>query len=119
METKIIETSNYSYLFVNQTRSDRYGFTHVSTVMRNNYEISEGKARWINRTWEYYRYETSMKNAVYNLIEEQKEALKYRFKVKNNISRITAKRREELEKVYAEDFLINEYSALLEKLAKH
>ena len=75
METKEINTPNYSYLFVNQTRCHRSGFTHVSIVMRNNCEIAEGKAHWVNRTWEYYRYELSMKNAVYNLIEEQKSRL--------------------------------------------
>ena len=118
MELKTINTENYSYTFINQTRSHRYGFTHISTLMRNNYEISEGRAHWCNRTWEYYRYETSMKEAVYNLINARKENLTNKFRLENGLKRVTAKRREELEKIFAEDSLITEYNAIMEQLER-
>ena len=118
MEIRTIKTENYSYTFVNQTRSDRYGFTHVSTIMLNDNEIGEGRQRWVNRTWEYFRYQTSMQNAIENLIDDRKDVITRRFKYENGVSRLTAKRREELEKLFAEDFLIKEYNSVLKQLER-
>ena len=106
------------YQFVNWSTSDRYGFTHHTTLFKNNYEISSGKARWCNRTWEAYTYQTSMMNAVYNLIKIIKDRIKYDYMKNMGYTKLTAKRKEELEEFYNQDAEIVEYTKLYDELNK-
>ncbi len=90
------------YLFVNEFKGTRNGFKHISTLYKNDIAIGEYSANYINRTWEYYTYQTSMQGCVNKLIQEQYDSFIEYSKELNNIKRITkdirAKFDEEFEK---------------------
>lgn len=73
-------------IFVCDTRSHRSGFTHVCMWQDSNGCTYEGRAHWINRTWEAYTYETAIKAAINNRasyllereLEDFKEARSYK-----------------------------------------
>lgn len=66
MDTTIYKGQDGS-IFSCTCKSDRYGFTHVVTWLTPSGSQYEGRARWVNRTWETYTYET----AIYNAIEKR------------------------------------------------
>ena len=116
METKTVNTSKHSYLFINRTSCHRYGFTHISNLLRDGIEIQEGRAHWVNRTWENYYYQSSMRNAVYRLIEIRRYHLENRFKEENGYKKLTAQRREVFEKYCQADPVLIEYNELMAQL---
>lgn len=66
MDTTIYKGQDGS-IFSCTCKSNRYGFTHVATWLTPSGSQYEGRARWVNRTWETYTYET----AIYNAIEKR------------------------------------------------
>ena len=46
------------FTFVNDFKSTRSGFNHYSRLHMGSTLLSEAKVRYINRTWEEYRYQT-------------------------------------------------------------
>ena len=102
MEKKIITVNGNKYEFINSIRSTRNGFAHDTELLKNDYyNIGRGTAYYINRTWEYYRYQTVMKRCINNIIEEKYNNFIVNYKVENNIKRITAEKRAEADKLFA------------------
>lgn len=58
------------FTFVNDFKSTRSGFNHYAKLFYNTTLLSEAKVCYINRTWEYYMYQTVNRMAV-------EKALKY------------------------------------------
>lgn len=116
MEIKKIEMNGKVYEFVNETKDTRHGFAHVSTLLIDNYETMKHRCNYLNRTWESYRYQTSMKGCMCDLIEELTERLKKQFMTANMYGKMTDKRRKEFETVLKSNELYNEYVAVKNKL---
>lgn len=116
MEIKKIEMNGKVYEFVNETKDTRHGFAHVSTLFIDNYEEMKHRCDYLNRTWESYRYQTSMKGCMCDLIEELTERLKEQFMTVNMYGRMTDKRRKEFETVLKSNELYNEYVAVKNEL---
>lgn len=116
MEIKKIEMNGNVYEFVNETKDTRHGFAHVSTLLINNYEAMKHRCNYLNRTWERYRYQTSMKGCMCDLIEELIERLKEQFMTVNMYGKMTDKRRKEFENVLKSNELYNEYVAVKNEL---
>jgi hypothetical protein len=76
----------------NEHRDTRSGFTHISKLYRNNALVCEAKCFYINRTWEVYSFQTSMKKVVSMAIEKEIAEQK-RFQ---GIKRLTQAKREEI-----------------------
>lgn len=90
----------------------RSGFAHIVTLYKDNNEISCGRANYINRTWESYRYQTAMINTVDSAISYRRDRLKYWYKYDHKIPKVS---RKIMEEIYEQDpFLL-----LLSKLRKH
>ena len=53
----------------NSSRSRRNGFSHDSTLYFDGVQINKTSVHWHNRTWEDYKYKTSMRNVVEDMIE--------------------------------------------------
>jgi len=104
------------YVFANESKHDNYGFTHLSHMFKNGHEIATGRQRWVNRTWERYRYQTSMMNAVYNLIEDRRIELTRDFMREHRYGRLTEKRREELESFLETDEELTHWKVVLFEL---
>jgi hypothetical protein len=76
----------------NEYKSTRSGFTHVSKLYRNNALVCVAKCHYINRTWESYNFQTSMKKVVSMAIEKEIAEQK-RFQ---GIKRLTKEKRQEI-----------------------
>ena len=120
MERKEIKTPYGNYTFVNETNSTRSGFSHVSKMFIEglSWPVSSGKCDYLNRTWELYRYQSSMTKAVRRLINERKAIIEADYRQLAGITRMTAKKRDELNKIIDADDLIEEYRTLEEELEK-
>lgn len=104
------------YTFVNECGSTRIGFYHKSTLIRNSSSIGEAKICYINRSWEYYTYQTSMLKCVEVLINERIEHLKEVFKSLNNISKLTEKYKNSFDEYVAQDELMATYNLIKAEL---
>lgn len=105
------------YVIVNESGSTRSGFYHKSTIMYNDVcEIAEEKANYINRTWECYQYQTSMQLVVEKAKRVEVDLITHNYKYRNQITRITKKHREELDKIIADNETIKLYDIMLKEL---
>lgn len=105
-----------NYEFVNESGITRNGFFHKSTLFKNGNEIISSRCNYLNRTWECYKFQTSMKCCVRDLINERKDNLENNFRKVNMITRMTSKKKEELLKIFENDSIIAEYNELYEAL---
>ena len=113
-EYATVSNNNSVYRFVCECVDTRNGFTHKVTMFRHNYEILSHKVNYLNRTWECWTYQTAIRGAIYKALEDAKERIKAHFKEVNNLSRITVKRKVELEELYKNNQAIQAYEELLE-----
>ena len=60
----------------NESRNRRNGFSHDSTLYFNGVEIGKASVHWGNRTWEDYKYKTSMLKVVDDNIEHDKKLVR-------------------------------------------
>lgn len=86
------------YMFINSGRSNRSGFVHETELFRNDRLINRNKVQYYNRTWECYIFQSVMKGCVYQLINEAKENFVTAWKNANGIKRLTARKKEQMEK---------------------
>lgn len=101
---------------VNESGNTRNGFYHKSTLLWNGMEQYTEKVNYLNRTWECYTFQTSMNAVVRKAMESRKNIIIDSYKFNNNISRITKKHKEILEKIIASDDIMAEYDAMREEL---
>ena len=116
MEIRKIKANGTEYEFINESRWTRSGFAHDTRLFKNGCFVAEHSCYYYNRTWECYRFQTVMRCAVNELIEQKKENLKRIFKENNGYKKLTAKRAEELEKIFEKDKTLKEYDAVKECL---
>ena len=113
---EIRELSN-GFKFVNNSRGNRSGFVHETTLFNNNgVEIGNYKIQYYNRTWECYQYQTVMKNCIYDIIEKRKNNFIRLSKEKYNIRRLTKEKREQAEAVFENMEQIKELRKMYKEL---
>jgi hypothetical protein len=79
--------------FKNEWNKTRSGFSHTSKLYDdNNNLLSTSKCNYLNRTWESYSFQSSMKSVVNKAIEEEIQ------KQKNlqGVKRLTQQKRDEI-----------------------
>jgi hypothetical protein len=113
---EIRQVLNGKYQFVNNYRSNRSGFVHETTLLKNGYEIAKSKAQYYNRTWECYTFQSVMQRCVSNLINEKLNRYINLAKQRYNIKRLTKDKKEELLKNFEELSEIIELRAVYEEL---
>lgn len=116
MEIKTINVNGKEYQFVNESGNTRNGFYHRSTLFRNGYEVRNHRVSYLNRTWECYRYQTCMMGLVNAMKNDRIDRLTNDYKVNNNYSKLTAKRKAELQTIIEADALCKEYDEVYDKL---
>ena len=79
--------------FINNYGRTRNGFYHTSKLYYNSGLLSEARANYSNRTWEGFPYQSVMKQAVRNAINN--EIVKE--KVRRGIIRLTKSLRDQIE----------------------
>ena len=113
-----MEIKNYSigtalYTFVCESIGTRHGFAHVVHLFRDNYEISRARCSYLNRTWEKYRFQSAMMNALFQAFQDEKDRIKSAYKYAHGVSRVS---REKIEKVFSDSPLLSEYAELRDAL---
>lgn len=103
MELRKFEIDGREVEFVNQWRGNRSGFVHETTLFIDGRRVAEAKCQYYNRTWESYTYQTVMKKAAYQLIEEETEYLREKFMREHGYKKLTANRKAEFEAVCREN----------------
>lgn len=116
MTVRKINVNGKEYEFVNNSRSNRSGFVHESTLLVNGVEKDTIKCQYYNRTWECYQYQSAMQSLMYQLKNRRYDKLKAEYKAKNNVKRMTAKHNEIFDVIIKDDPLMNEYNAVKKEL---
>lgn len=116
MEIRKVNLNGNLYEFINEYKSTRNGFKHVTHLFKNGREISSNTSHYINRSWEAYTYQSSMKSCVWKLLEEHKKDFIRIYKKMNNIKRLSGNKKEECMELLKQDLEYIELSKLLEEL---
>lgn len=119
MEIKKFTVNGKEYEFVNSSRNTRSGFAHDTTLFINGVAKTKNTSYYLNRTWESYRYQTVMMGAVRELINDRRIRLEKKYKEDNGFSRLTDKRRLEVENIFNADNILNEYEEAIKNLRNY
>lgn len=69
---------------------------HHATLFDASQELSSDKARYYNRTWECYTFQSVILSAIHKAIEQRKENIYYNYKYENNKKRLTKEQKQAL-----------------------
>jgi len=64
---KIFEYGDFKIIC--ESQNTKYGFRHIATLFKNNFEIGFEKCCYYNRTWESFEFES----VIYKLRENNKD----------------------------------------------
>jgi len=92
--------NNNNYEFVNESFNTYRNWGHKTKLYKNSQLISEGKCIYLNRTWEAYQYQSVMRVAIDNLMEEEVKDLISDYKESKNIKRLSKDTKEMLIRDY-------------------
>ena len=101
--TSTTKTINYNgkmidVIFINHCIGTRSGFAHISEFsLMNEYGCrAAARTNYINRIWESYTYQTTMRKAVYNAIDELKQTLISNYKSRTGKKRMSRAEKDEI-----------------------
>lgn len=113
---EIRKVLNGKYEFVNDWNSNYYGFNHISTLFKGTQKLGTAKVHYINRTWERYSYQTSMRAVINTLIEEKQQRAIDNYKEENGILRLVKAKKEQVLKALEKDTQMKEYRKIYKEL---
>lgn len=113
---KEITVDGRKVVFYNRSENTRNGFKHISEMFIDGENVSKGTRQYYNRTWEKYQYQSAMKTAVYNSINENRKSIEYSYRLENSINRMTKKHRENLEMILVQDNRLIFLNKIVEQL---
>lgn len=85
MEIKTKTINNRTYTLVNEFIDKRDGFNHRSVLFKNGVEVARNNVHYINRTWECYNYQTSMRGAVNIYLDDLLTRYLHAYKITNKV----------------------------------
>lgn len=74
--------------FVNVSKPTRSGFKHITDVYVDGNFILTQTAHYLNRTWESYRFQSVMKQAMHSLIEAETLEMRNAYKAETGKKRL-------------------------------
>ncbi len=101
------------YSFINRRESTRSGFKHISELFNEGAFECRAVCHYLNRTWESYPFQSSMKKCFRQLIDSRSKYLIDEYKRENNRSRLSSDMKKE---IVDGDELIREYKLEIAKL---
>lgn len=75
--------------FINSAHDTRSGFKHVSEVYIDGQHVITQEARYLNRTWEAYAFQSVMKSALQTLIDSRQKELIEEYRRTNGVKRVS------------------------------
>lgn len=106
--------NNNEYIFVNSSRGNRSGFVHETKLYKNGILWGEYKIQYYNRTWECYQFQSVMRGVINNIIGEEFDTFKEKYKRIHNIKRLTKAKNDAMMQDYTQNK--PEYIAEFEEL---
>lgn len=116
--TKQVNKQKYRVQFVCSSRNTRNGFAHDATLIINGASRMEATCHYLNRTWEYWAYQSVCIQAVHNLKEKIETRTKDDYKYFNGIKRLTPAHKKAIEKELADDPELKLLKAVRKELDK-
>lgn len=117
MDIKELTINDAHIMFVNDTRSTRSGFKHVSTMFINGSEYGTATAYYLNRTWERYRYQTAMLKAVQEKKAERIDGIRDRYRRAQGIKAIrTEAQKQAVLDLIQSDYCLDLYNKIIAEL---
>lgn len=116
MEIRRKKIGNNDWQFVNEFVDRRDGFNHKTTLFKNGCEWLTHSVHYINRTWEWYDYQTCMRGTVEELRDQQLSRYIDDYKYNNNISRFRKGEKEKVLEAFKETEISKELDALEEAI---
>ena len=119
-ETYRITINNHPFRFDCRSWGTRSGFAHGVELIETGtwWRLSEAKCFYLNRTWECYNFQSAMLGAIENAKSAEIDREKDRLFRLNGWERMTAKRREALDKALEENELFTTLKALYAEVKK-
>lgn len=96
METKIFESGELKIEFENRGFETRYSWGHISELIINNEVKARNKATYLNRTWESYRFQSVMRQVLWDYISSLEKGFILEHKRDKGISRLSKDKKEAL-----------------------
>lgn len=112
MEIRTKKIGKDTWRFVNESWSTSNAWGHRTIVFKNDYEYTEHKCRYYNRTWESYTYQTCMFGAVDDIYTREKNRFIENYKYQNNIDRFKRGQKEEVLKAFEKSDIAKELKKL-------
>lgn len=94
---------NAEFTFFVNYRGNRSGFVHECELDMNGEHISAAKRQYYNRTWENYRFQSVMLDAVDKAVEDVKTKIRADEMAARGWARLTQQRRNEIGKIVEEN----------------
>jgi|APSaa5957512622_1039677.scaffolds.fasta_scaffold28070_2 hypothetical protein len=85
------------YRFENTRKDTRRGFSHTTELFLDGVLLTTRKANYINRTWENYAFQPTMRGAICNVLDDLEIEAKAQFLKLHDFKIITEKRRLKLD----------------------
>ena len=105
-----------SWAIINEWGNTRNGFKHISTLLHYGNEVAKNNTCYLNRTWESYTYQTSMKNVVACYVREIKNRIVDNYKNENNVARLTKNHKANIEKLIADNVTLQQLAEIYKQL---
>ena len=107
------EINGHKIKLVCESWNNRNSWGHEVTIYKNNNEIiGRAKIRYYNRTWECYRYRTTILKAIVDAIARITTEAKKTYKELHNYQVLTKKRAAEFAEYLTKDPEYNMYNEL-------
>lgn len=119
-ENMCMEINGKRYLFSCESWSTRSGFAHGCRMidLENWRTVAEAKRYYLNRTWECYRFQSVIEDAISNAMADKRDDITADMKRRNGWEKLTAKRREMVNAACAADVGMGILKALVEEVGK-
>ena len=117
MESIVKKIGNAEFVFDVNSRDTRGGFAHDCELCAGLEVIGRATCHYLNRTWESYRYQTVMLAAVRDALNTAKSRIENAEKAARGWDRLTAARRDVIEKIMEQNSGVVALTALEDAVA--
>ena len=108
---KTIKIKNFTFICI--SKNTRNGFKHEAQMLINDTFVLEATQHWVNRTWESFTYQSTIRNCVQNYIAQIEYRIETNYRNQNNVIRKTKKHSEKLNELFNQNAEIKEAKKIL------
>ena len=113
---KIICKNGREYNIVNETWETSRAWGHKSTLIAPWGEVESRKVKYINRTWESYKYQSCMSGLIDTILEDNLKSYITQYKEKNDITRLTSLQKDMIKAEWQEKEYTQELMEIKERI---